>query len=67
MDSWTEEGKTSVQVTCIESQSIVVEDKQNYYYPLSVSVTAHSWRVIQTHALILWSDGCGQASNFFFA
>ncbi len=35
------EVKRSIQVACIESQSIVVEDKQNYYHPLSVSVKAH--------------------------
>ncbi len=33
--------KSSIQVACIESQSFVVEDKQNYYHPLPVSVKAH--------------------------
>ncbi len=36
-----QEVKSSIQVACIESQSIVVEDKQNYYHPLPVSVKAH--------------------------
>ncbi len=30
-----------LKVACIESQSIMVEDKQNYYHPLPVSVKAH--------------------------
>ncbi len=33
--------KSSIQVACIESQSIVVKDKQSYYHPLHVSVKAH--------------------------
>ena len=34
----------------IESQSIVLKDKQSYYHPLPVSVR-FIWRVIQAHAL----------------
>ncbi len=30
-----------LNLACIESQSIGVEDKQNYYHPLPVSVKAH--------------------------
>ncbi len=37
-------------MTCIESHSIVVEDKQNHYHPLPVFVKAYL-HIIQTHAL----------------
>ena len=36
-----QEVKRSIQVACIESKSIVVEDKQNYYHSLPGSVKAH--------------------------
>ena len=40
-------------MACIESQSIVVKDKQSYYHllHLHVSVKAYFWCVIQIHAL----------------